>query len=714
MVTRASTLRERLGALSHNLWWSWQPDLPALFRELAPETWHACRHNPVALLASMDDRQLADRAREHMLGDRIDDAWRRLQGYLRSRRTWGALHGGVLRPAPVAYFSAEFGLHESLPIYSGGLGILAGDHLKSASDVGVPMVGMGLMYREGYFVQRVDMEGWQQEEYPPLDPSRLPMSNPVGPDGVPLRVEVPTGEGTIVARLWRLEVGRVPLFLLDTDVPDNAPADRELTHRLYGGDRRMRIRQEILLGVGGVRALGALGIRPGVLHLNEGHSAFAVLEMARQRMERERIPFDEAHRRVRSQVAFTTHTPVAAGHDRFEPDMMEAHLGPLREALGLSPEAVMDLGREHGVPEPTFCMTVLAMRFAEHMNGVSALHGRVTRQMWQAQWPNRAEHEVPIGHVTNGVHLPTWLAPSMHSLFGRYLPLDWARRQPDPSAWEAIERVDDEELWDVHQGLKGDLVEYVRRKVVEQARRRGEDPRVVEGLAAALSSDVLLVGFARRFATYKRAGLILSDLDGLDALVNDAGRPVTFVFAGKAHPNDEGGKRLIQEIHRVSRDARFLGKVLFLEGYEIDVARHLVQGVDVWLNNPRRPFEASGTSGQKVAMNGGLNCSVLDGWWAEAWDGDNGFAIGEPSVHQDPEVQDRRDAEATAAALRQEVVPLYYLRDEAGLPREWLARMKHSIRTLAWRFNADRMVRDYATGRYLPLAGGVLQHPPAP
>jgi glycogen phosphorylase len=712
MVTRASTLRERLGALAHNLWWSWQPDLPALFRELGPELWHRSRHNPVALLAALDDDQLAHRSREHMLGDRIDDAWRRMRGYLASRRTWGALHGGVLRPAPVVYFSAEFGLHESLPIYSGGLGILAGDHLKSASDMGVPMVGVGLMYRQGYFGQWVDADGWQQEEYTTLDLSQLPLSAPVDASGDPLRVEVRTGDGIITARLWTLQVGRVPLVLLDTDVAENTEEDRELTHRLYGGDRRMRIRQELLLGVGGMRALAALGVQPGVLHLNEGHSAFAVLELARRRMAIEHIDFEEAHRRVRAHVAFTTHTPVAAGHDRFEPEVLEAHLAPLRQELGLSPERLLDLGREVAATEDTFCMTVLAMRFAEHVNGVSALHGRVTRRMWQAQWPNRSEHEVPIGHVTNGVHMPTWLAPSMHSLFNRYLPLDWPRRQAEPTTWEPMESVDDAELWDVHQGLKGDLVEYARRKAVEQAERRGDAAPIIDALQSALSSDVLLVGFARRFATYKRASLLFSDLDVFDALVNDPERPLTFLFAGKAHPHDEGGKRLIQQIHRVSRNERFLGKVLFLEGYEIDVARHLVQGVDVWLNNPRRPLEASGTSGQKAAMNGALNCSILDGWWPEAWDGENGFVIGTAHVHRDPEVQDRRDGTAALEVLREQVVPMYYDRDPEGLPRAWLTRMKHSIRTLAWRFNADRMVRDYAVDRYLPLGGGALQGSP--
>ncbi|MFW6197939.1 MAG: alpha-glucan family phosphorylase [Myxococcota bacterium] len=708
MVTRASTHRERLGALANNLWWSWQSDLPVLFRELSPDRWHALGHNPVALLQELSDEDLAREAREHALGDRIDDAYRRLRGYLRSHRTWGSVHAGVLRPSPVAYLSAEFGLHESLPIYSGGLGVLAGDHLKSASDLGIPLVGVGLMYRRGYFVQSVDRDGWQQETYHTLDPERLPFEPLVDAQGTPVQVSVETGEATIHARVWRVEVGRVPLFLLDAGVPENTPEDRELTARLYGGGPRARIRQELLLGVGGLRALAAAGIRPGVLHLNEGHSAFALLERCRHRVEREGVGFQEARHRVAGHVAFTTHTPVAAGHDRFTSDLVEVQLGPLRDRLGLGHEGLMTLGRERD-GDGSFCMTVLALHFAEVTNGVSALHGRVSRRMWRGQYPEHTEDEIPIGHITNGVHVPTWLAPSMRGLFDRYLRSDWIAHQPDPHAWETIEHVDDAELWDVHQGLKGDLVEYLRRKACDQARTRGESTEVCDALEGAMSREALLVGFARRFATYKRAGLILRDLDVLDALVNADDRPLRFVFAGKAHPHDEGGKRLIQRIHQVSRDPRFLGKVVFLEGYEIDVARHLVQGVDVWLNNPRRPLEASGTSGQKVAINGGLNCSILDGWWAEGWDGTNGFAIGSDEVHADPAVQDLRDFEATVQVLRNEVVPLYYERDADGLPLGWLQRMKRSIRTLAWRFDADRMVRDYAELAYLPLGNGVLR-----
>jgi starch phosphorylase len=707
METRSVSLRERLHDLASNLWWSWQPDLPDLFRELSPARWHELRHNPTALLAEIDDETLDRTIRDRRLRERIDDAWRRLQGYLRSDETWGATHAGMLRPAPVAYFSAEFGVHEALAMYSGGLGLLAGDHLKSASDLGVPLVGVGLFYREGYFAQQIDVHGWQRESYPPNDPEQLPMHLARNAKGEPVTVAVQTRHGDIRARVWRVEVGRVPLLLLDADFEENNHEDRLLTRHLYGGDARVRIRQELLLGVGGTRALRALGMRPGVLHLNEGHSAFAVLEMARRRMQTERIEFAEATRRVAARTVFTTHTPVPAGHDRFPPELIDEHLGPIRDEIGLPPEDLLALGREDpGNGDEPFCMTVLALRVSERTNGVSSLHGRVSRQMWANMWPDRPEHEVPIGHVTNGVHLPTWIAPSMNGLFERYLPLDWFRRQAEPGAWADIEQADDAELWDVHQGLKDDLIDYVRRKASAEAERRDEDAHVVDALWWALGVDTLLIGFARRFATYKRATLLLNDLDALDALVNHPERPVTFVFGGKAHPHDDGGKHLMQRIHQVGRDPRFLGKVIFLENYEIDVARHLVQGVDVWLNNPRRPKEASGTSGQKVALNGGLNCSLLDGWWAEAYDGTNGFVIGDDSVHRDEAVQDRHDGEHAMRALRDEVAPTYYARDEHGLPRAWIARMKRSIRTLAWRFNADRMVRDYARGGYLPAGGG--------
>jgi starch phosphorylase len=701
-------LGEQLNALARNLWWTWQPDVACLFRELDPVRWRQLCHNPVALLAEFSPDRLGERADELVLRGPINTAYRRLHEYLHSDTTWGATHAGVLRVRPVAYFSAEFGLHESLPIYSGGLGVLAGDHIKSASDLGVPLVGVGLLYDQGYFLQRLNLEGWQQEEYIDLDVSRTPLEPAAAPDGRPLVVSIETRTGIIAARVWRLPVGRNTLLLLDANVPGNRKEDQELTLRLYGGDSRMRVRQELLLGVGGVRALRALDIYPGVIHLNEGHSAFAPLEVIRRRMLDEGIGFDEARRRVAGRVVFTTHTPVPAGHDRFPAELIEEHLGPVREALGLSPETLMGLGRvEPGDRGEPFCMTVLALRLSRRANAVSAVHGQVSRRMWAALWPGRPEEDVPVGHITNGVHVHSWLAPQMQDLYDRHLGPDWERRDGEPDVWEGIQHVEDSALWETHQVLKARLLDFVRRQGAVQSQRRGDSPEAVAKARQALRHDVLTVGFARRFAAYKRATLLLHDLPRLVALVNDPHRPVQIVFAGKAHPNDRPGKELLQEIGRLTHEPRFAGKVVFLEDYGINVGRHLVQGVDVWLNTPRRPLEASGTSGQKVVLNGGLNLSVLDGWWAEAFDGSNGFAIGRGEVHDSPEVQDRRDAEDLYRVLETEAIPLYYQRDAEGLPRAWIARMKRAIRTLGWRFNADRMVMDYTRGCYLPAAGGL-------
>jgi starch phosphorylase len=479
-----------------------------------------------------------------------------------------------------------------------------------------------------------------------------------------------------------------------------------MTSRLYGGDGRVRVHQELLLGVGGLRALKALGITPGVLHLNEGHSGFAVLEAIRQRMEEEGIGFEKAAPRVAREVVFTTHTPVPAGHDRFDADLIEEHLGPLREALGLSKESFMALGREHPESDERFCMTVLGLRLSRHANAVSSLHGEVSRAMWTGLFPGKLEDAVPIGHITNGVHVPTWLAPQMFRLYDRHLGTGWHLRSSEAKIWEGIDNVDDGELWETHFNLKSRMIEFVRRRAVNQAARRDEPRAVLQQLECALSPDALTIGFARRFATYKRANLILADIEKIASMVNDPKRPVQFVFAGKAHPLDEPGKRVLQQIAQLMRDPQFSDKFVFVEDYDINVGRHFVQGVDVWLNNPRRPLEASGTSGQKVVLNGGLNLSVLDGWWAEAYDGLNGFAIGNGRTHSDMNVHDTRDGEDLMRVLRDEVIPLYYQRDRDGLPRGWIQRMKRTIRTLGWRFNADRMVMDYTTKCYVPAAGG--------
>ena len=714
IVSEARTLgqfvapaHQRLRALARNLWWSWDDETIDLFREVDPVLWREVDYNPIALLEQIPIDKLEERASQLLLHSRINYAYRRMQEYLTSSRTWGARQAGVLWARPVAYFSAEFGLHESIPIYSGGLGILAGDHLKSASDLGIPLIGVGLYYDQGYFRQWLDRDGWQQEAYIQVDSRLVPMRPAESSGGEPIVVTIETRTGTIAARVWQVAVGRNTLLLLDSNVEGNQPEDRELTARLYGGDHRVRIRQELLLGVGGVRALRALGIAPGVVHLNEGHSAFAGLELVRDRMAVEGVAADEAMRRVSSQIVFTTHTPVPAGHDRFSAGLVEEHLGPLREALGLGHDQLMGWGRvDPQNPGEEFCMTVLALKLSRRANAVSSLHGQVSRAMWNPLFRGVTEEQVPIGHITNGVHVHTWLAPQMRQVYDRHFGPDWPQRSGEPGFWEAIDGVDDGELWETHQTLKIQLINLARRRAAQAAQRRGEPAEVVSQLQRALSLDALTIGFARRFATYKRANLVLSDLEAVASLVNHPQTPIQFVFAGKAHPHDRPAKQMLQQVARLMRDPRFAGKVLFLEDYDINLGRLLVQGVDVWLNNPRRPLEACGTSGQKIVLNGGLNLSILDGWWAEAYDGLNGFAIGVGETHSSTEVHDTRDGQALRRALREEVIPLYYDRDRDGLPRHWIARMKRAIRTLGWRFSADRMVMDYVLKCYIPAAGG--------
>ena len=692
---------QRLAALAQNLWWSWDNDATSVFREIDPVQWRECDNNPIALLQRMSAETLEERVSQLALHSRINYAYRRLEEHLHSTHTWGARHAGVLWARPVAYFSAEFGLHESIPIYSGGLGILAGDHIKSASDLGIPLVGVGLYYDQGYFRQRLDMDGWQHEEYLNVEHGLMPME-PALSGGVQVLITIETRTGPIRARVWKMAVGRNTLLLLDSNVEGTRPEDRELTARLYGGDTRVRVRQELLLGVGGVRALAALGISPGVAHLNEGHSAFAALELLRQRMEAEGIDAIEAIRRVAPRVVFTTHTPVPAGHDRFPASLIEEHLGPLRDALGLDYNTFMGLGRlEPQDPNEGFCMTVLALKLSRRANAVSSLHGQVSRAMWNGLFPGRDEDAVPIGHITNGVHSRTWLATEMRQVYDRHLGPEWPRQAGKPGFWDAISAVDDGELWETHQTLKVRLIETARRRATRFAERRGETSEFVSALRRSLSFDALTIGFARRFATYKRAALMLQDIDALAALVNDPRMPVQFIFAGKSHPHDHPGKQILQQIARLMHDPRFAGKILCLDDYDINVGRHLVQGVDVWANNPRRPLEACGTSGQKVILNGGLNLSILGGWWAEAYDGQNGFAFGRGETHTNVDIHDSRDGDDLLRVLGDEVIPLYYDRDRDGLPRGWIGRMKRAIRTLGWRFSADRTVMDYVLKAYI-------------
>jgi glycogen phosphorylase len=704
----AETQYDKCVALARNLWWSWHADVVNLFRDLDPIRWRQLDHNPIALLSEFTPERLEMRAAELVLYSRINQAYRRLKEYMSEVPHWGRTHAGVLGSKPVAYFSLEFGVHESVPIYSGGLGVLSGDHIKSASGLGVPLIAIGLFYDQGYFKQHLDVNGWQNEEYLDTKVENLPMEPALGVDGKPITVRIDTRAGKLLAKVWLMHVGRVKLYLLDCDVPSNSPEDRDLTSRLYGGDNRTRIRQELVAGVGGMRALKALGIAPGVYHLNEGHSAFATLEAIRTFMKDDGMSFDTALREVAQRTVFTTHTPVPAGHDRFDRNLIEEHLGPLRDELGISTEQLMGLGRVEPQNEhETFCMTVLGLKLSRRANAVSNLHGHVTRRMWAHLWPWRVEEEIPIGHITNGVHIQSWLAWQMQQLFDRYFPANWMRRMGEPDVWQGIHDIDPGELWESHYALKNLLLAFVRRRVSRQCRRRGESDDAVEAARNILDPNILTIGFARRFATYKRAAMILGDADRLSAMVNDPDRPMQMIFAGKAHPADEPGKQLIQRIANLRRDPRFAGRIAFVEDYDINVCRHLIQGVDVWLNNPRRPLEASGTSGQKAVLNGALNLSILDGWWAEAYDGTNGFAIGQGTAHVDDRVTDARDGADLYRVLTEEVIPLYYDHDVDGLPRHWIKRMMNSISSLAWRFSADRMVADYVRKCYLHASGGL-------
>jgi starch phosphorylase len=703
-----NTIYDKCMALARNLWWAWHPEVINLFRDLDPIRWRQLDHNPIALLKEFTPERLEARAAEMVLFSRINYAYRRLKEYMTTNQTWAATNAGVLGGRPVAYFSAEFGIHESMPIYSGGLGVLSGDHIKSASGLGVPLVAIGLFYDQGYFRQQLDDEGYQAEEYVDTKVENLPMEPALAPDGAPITVCVDTRNGKLHAKVWQLKVGRVMLYLLDCDVEGNSPEDRELTSRLYGGDERIRIRQELMLGVGGVKALRALGIYPSVYHLNEGHSGFAPLEVIRERMHDDGVSFDDALREVAQHTVFTTHTPVPAGHDRFDGGLIEEHLGPLRDQLGISYQQLMGLGRVEPQNEgEPFCMTVIGLKLSRRANAVSSLHGYVTRRMWAHLWPWRVEEEIPIGHITNGVHIPSWLAQQMTALYDRHFPAKWMYRMGEADVWQHIHDIDPGELWETHHTLKNLLLAFVRRRVSRQCRRRGESDDIVESSRNLLDPNILTIGFGRRFATYKRATLIMSDQDRLSDLLNDKERPIQLVFAGKAHPKDEPGKQFIKQVANARKNPKFNNRIVYIEDYDINVCRHLIQGVDVWLNNPRMPLEASGTSGQKAVLNGALNLSILDGWWAEAWSGNNGFAIGNGTSHVSDEITDRRDAESLYKTIEEQIIPIYYDRDVDGLPHQWIKYMMNSISQLAWRFSSHRMVMDYTMKSYIPAAGGL-------
>jgi starch phosphorylase len=692
-----------LKGLAGNYWWSWAPDGAEVFSDLDPGLWQQCEQNPRTLLAQVSDLRLAQIAADPTFADRVQRLSERFAAYLSDPRPWPKLQLAprIGRNNPVAYFCAEFGIHNSLPLYSGGLGILAGDHLKSASDLNLPLVAVGLLYRFGYFRQRLRRDGWQEEMYRENHLDELSLHSVNDVEEKPLLIAVAMRNRVVYARVWRADVGRVHLYLLDTNVAENEETDRLVTGHLYGGDRETRLVQEMMLGIGGARLLQKLGIDPGVFHLNEGHSAFLTLELARQLIEREGVSFAAAADRVRERCVFTTHTPVAAGHDEFDAALVRKCFGDWPEtALGLPREEFLRLGRVNGNSNESFGLTPLALRMCRSTNGVSRRHGEVSRRLWQKMWPDRGLSEVPITSVTNGVHPATWVAPLLRRLYEQRVGEDWIDRARDAGVWAyGVEKISDEELWQAHILLKQRLVAFVRDHSFDARLARGESEDYIEAARTMFDPEILTIGFARRVAGYKRWDLLLSDRDRLTELINDPERPIQFVFAGKAHPQDQEAKRVLQKLIEWQRDSSVRHRVAFIEDYDQEIARQLVQSVDVWMNVPRRPMEASGTSGEKVSINGGLNFSVLDGWWLEAYDGDNGFAIGDLSELTDEEA-DRREAESMYRILTDEVLARYYDRDSEAIPRRWVAMMKRSIQTLVPLFSSDRMVAEYAERIY--------------
>ncbi len=708
---RLPTSLHRLADLAYNYWWSWHSEAVALFSTLDPIAWDRYAHNPVMLLESIGFDRLTQMTCDPQYMDNYDQVVRKFDTYLAGDRTWVKqnLSANLSPEHPIAYFCAEFGLHESLPVYSGGLGILAGDHLKSASDLGIPLVGVGLLYRQGYFRQRLNRSGWQEDYYVNAPFEQMPIERILQADGEGVTVEMRVRDRMVKAQVWRVRVGRIQLYLLDTDLQDNDPIDRWLTGHLYGGNQETRIAQEVLLGIGGVRALAALGIEPSVNHLNEGHAAFCLLEACRQEMLKTGKSFYDVEKTVRDKSVFTTHTPVPAGHDVFSADLMDSFFAHYWQGLDLSREQFLALGaRRLGDPWEPFGMTVLALRISRAANGVSELHGEVSRKMWTVLYPGRSEEAVPIGYITNGVHAETWTAPLMADLYSTYLGKDWADRAYDPDLWKKIDDIPDAELWKRHQILKERLIAHTRSRVRASREARGEEWDVINSTGQLLDPKVLTIGFARRFSPYKRGDLLLRDAQRALNIFTHADRPVQIIFSGKAHPADEEGKRIIQRLMEWCRNHEIRDRVAFIEDYDIYTARKLVHGVDIWLNNPRRPLEASGTSGQKVCMNGGLNCSVLDGWWCEGYQADsngvglNGWAIGENANTSDTTLQDQIDSGSLYHLLESVITPVYYDRGSDGVPSGWVKMMKASLKTNCPAFNTHRMLMDYATQLYAP------------
>ena len=715
-----------LNRLARNIWWTWNQGAQEIFHELSPRCWQNLYHNAVAVLREVSDYELRVRLQDEEFARRVRQVLQDFDAYLADKETWGRQHAPALSQHPVAYFSAEFGFHETLPIAAGGLGILAGDHAKSASDLDIGFIGISLFYREGYFQQQINQDNWQTEYYTLLNPDNLPLEPVLDARGQPLVCVVEIELTDVYFQVWRVNVGRAVVYLLDSNRPENPQHHRDLTRRVYGGDNTMRIMQEVLLGVGGVRLLRALGVQPSVFHMNEGHAAFLTLELVREKLAAGR-PFADAVAKTREQCIFTTHTPVEAGHDRFNQDLMGYALRKLMGQLKISLETLMGLGRVNPADDAeSFCMTVLGLKLSRAANGVSELHGRVSRQMWHALWPDKPVDQVPICHITNGIHLTGWMKGPVRKFWQR--KLSGAGGLPDPLAsdstsfwkpghnislerefnstgfWQKVadpEFLSDEELWALRYKLRRELIEFARRRLEQHV----SQPDFI-AFDQLLQPDALTIGFARRFATYKRAPLIFDQFDNIVKLIRDRRQPVQFIFAGKAHPRDDDGKRYIQRIIHLSKFSDLKGHLVFIENYDIHVARQMASGCDVWLNNPRRPLEASGTSGQKAGCHGCLNLSIMDGWWREGFDGTNGFAIGTDNHPDSIEEQDRLDSANLFKALTEEVIPAFYNRDDRGIPRQWLQLIRRAMVTLVPQYNTWRMVQEYTRKYYLPPQTG--------
>jgi len=699
-VLSTQELIDGLHTLSKNLWWTWRPEAQYIFRELSPRLWEKANHSAPWIMADISAQELKARLGDKDLATRTSAMLQEFYDYMNNKKTWGAEHASSLK-GPIAYFSAEFGLHESVRIYSGGLGVLAGDHTKSASDLDIPFIGISLFYREGYFEQRITADGWQQEQYIPVDMKRQATDVVTDANGNPIECQIKIGFSAVKFIAHKLAVGRSTILLLDTDLPENDERFRYITAHVYGGDSTTRIAQEILLGIGGVRMLRAMGIKPAVFHMNEGHSAFLTLELLREELAKG-VAKETAMQHVVKECIFTTHTPVPAGHDRFNKDLMAYIFEHGVGEYGMTMDELMKFGSEHpDNPNEPFCMTVLALKMSHSANGVSKLHGQVSREMWRGLYPKKTVDEVPIGSITNGIHVSSWLHEKTNGFWKEKLGNDWREHFLEPEYWQkAVDpaNVTDEELWALRYTLRRKLIEFARFRLREQHSRYGNNDGVFD---TVLNPDALTICFARRFATYKRAPLIFTHFEKILSLFSNFSQPVQVIFAGKAHPRDDEGKKFIQKIIEISKHPNLFGKVVFLENYDMNVARYLTSGTDVWLNNPRRPLEASGTSGQKIAINGGLNCSIMDGWWREGYDGSNGWSIGGDEQPAEAHTQDVQDAEHLYRLLSERIIPEFYDRDANNIPQKWIKRIRRAIATLVPQYNTHRMVAEYVNKYYL-------------